>query len=129
MVYEEKTYQIIGAAMEVHQQLGCGFTEKVYQDAMDKELQLRKIPYGREVRMHVSYKGETLDAEFVPDFICYNNIIVELKAVQELENLHRAQTINYSKVANAKVALLINFGTESLEYERLFNPRCKQPIL
>ena len=119
--YRDETYNIIGAAMEVHKQLGCGFTEKVYQDALERELQLRSIPYQREVRMQVSYKGETLHSEFVPDFVCYGHIIVELKAVQEIENLHRAQTINYTKVADFETALLINFGAESLEYERLFN--------
>ena len=119
--YRDETYNIIGAAMEVHKQLGCGFTEKVYQDALERELQLRGIPYQREVRMQVTYKGETLNSEFVPDFVCYGHIIVELKAVQEIENLHRAQAINYTKVAGFETALLINFGAESLEYERLFN--------
>ena len=107
--------------MEVHKQLGCGFTEKVYQDAMELELQLRNIPFRREDRLQVQYKGKMLNSEFVPDFVCYDNIIVELKAVQELDDLHRAQAINYTKVANAPTALLINFGAESLEFERLFN--------
>ena len=118
---EEETYKIIGAAMEVHRQLGCGFTEKVYQDALEKEFLLRGIPYVREVHLHVTYKGEALDSDFIPDFVCYNCIIVELKAVQELDNLHRAQAINYSRVAGMGVALLINFGSLSLEHERLFN--------
>ena len=121
--YKDETYCIIGAAMEVHKQLGCGFTEKVYQDAFERELQLRNIPYQREVRMQVIYKGKTLNSEFVPDFVCYGHIIVELKAVPEIENIHRAQTINYTKVAGFDTALLINFGAESLEYERLFNNR------
>ena len=86
---EDETYKIIGAAMEVHRQLGCGFTEKVYQDALEKEFLLRGIPYEREVHLHVTYKGEALDSDFIPDFVCYNCIIVELKAVQELDNLHR----------------------------------------
>ena len=119
--YRDETYNIIGAAMEVHKQLGCGFTEKVYQDALERELQLRSIPYQREARMQVTYKGVMLDSEFVPDFVCYGHIIVELKAVEEIENLHRAQAINYTKVADFETALLINFGAESLEYERLFN--------
>lgn len=113
-----RTYEIIGAAMEVHRRLGCGFTEKVYQDALEKELQFRGIPYEREVRMQVMYRGEPLDSEYIPDFVCYKNIIVELKAIQELEDLHRAQAINYLHVANARTALLINFGATSLEYER-----------
>lgn len=115
------TYSIIGAAMEVHRQLGCGFTEKVYQDALEHELILQNIPYEREARMQVTYKGKVMASEFVPDFVCYNQIIVELKAVEELTSLHQAQAINYANVANMKVALLINFGTETLEYKRLFN--------
>jgi len=115
------TYSIIGAAMEVHRQLGCGFTEKVYQDALEHELDLRKIPYQREARIQVTYKDKVLASEFVPDFVCYNQIIVELKAVEELTSLHQAQAINYAHVANMKVALLINFGAELLEYKRLFN--------
>ena len=125
MKKEPDSYSVIGAAMEVHKRLGCGFTEKVYQDALEVELQRRGIPYKREVRMKVTYRDVTLEAEFIPDFVCYDHIIVELKAVQELDNLHRAQAINYTKVSNLKVALLINFGAESLEYERLYNPTHK----
>lgn len=117
------TYDIIGAAMEVHHALGCGFTEKVYQDALEKEFQLRGIPYEREVRMKVVYKGEELATEFIPDFVCYKKVIVELKAVQELEDLHRAQAINYGKVSRMPISLLVNFGNTSLEYERFYNSR------
>ena len=117
-VHKEKTYQIIGAAMTVHQTLGAGFTEKVYQDALEIEFQAQGIPYEREQPMQVTYRGVQLGSLFVPDFICYGNIIVELKAVKELEDLHRAQAINYGKVAETEVALLINFGESSLRYER-----------
>ena len=104
--------------MAVHQYLGCGFTEKVYQDALEIEFQAQGISYEREQPMHVSYRDVQLDALFVPDFICFNHIIVELKAVKELEDIHRAQAINYGKVADAEIALLINFGESSLRYER-----------
>lgn len=117
------TYEIIGAAMEVHHVLGCGFTEKVYQDALEKEFIRQGIPYQREVRMRVTYKGEELATEFIPDFICYGKVIVELKAVQELEDMHRAQAINYGKVAHLPISLLINFGNTSIEYERFYNSR------
>jgi len=120
-IWEQETYKIVGAAMEVHRQLGCGFTEKVYQEALEKEFLLRAIPYRREVRMRVLYKNEVLGTEFVPDFVCYDQIIVELKAVQELDNIHRAQAINYARVAGVDLALLINFGSTSLEHERLYN--------
>jgi GxxExxY protein len=118
LLHKEKTYQIIGAAMAVHQYLGCGFTEKVYQDALEIEFPTRDIPYEREQPMEVSYRGVRLNTQFVPDFICFDDIIVELKAVKELEDIHRAQAINYGKVANTEVALLINFGESSLRYER-----------
>ena len=119
---DELTYKVIGAAMEVHRNLGCGFTEKVYQDALEKELQIQKIPYEREVRMHVIYKNEELDSEYIPDFVCYDKIVVKLKAVEELTDLHKAQTINYLHVSRMPVALLMNFGAESLEFQR-YNAR------
>jgi GxxExxY protein len=117
-IRDELTYKVIGAAMEVHKNLGCGFTEKVYQDALEKEFQIQRIPYEREVRMRVMYKGENLDSEFIPDFVCYDKMIVELKAVEELTDLHKAQTINYLHVSRMSVALLFNFGAESLEFQR-----------
>ncbi len=122
LAHKDETYQIIGAAMEVHKTLGCGFTEKVYQDALEKEFLLEGIPFVRETSMQILYKGEMLPSVFMPDFVCYDKIIVELKAVEELSGLHESQAINYAHVANIKVALLINFGAESLEYKRLFNP-------
>ena len=115
---ENLTYKIIGAAMEVHRLLGCGFTEKVYQDALEQEFLSEGIPYEREARMHVIYKGVELNSEYIPDFVCFGEVIVGLKAVQELDDLHKAQTINYLHVSNFPVALLINFGTESLEFHR-----------
>lgn len=117
-IRDEVTYKVIGAAMEVHKNLGCGFTEKVYQDALEKEFQIQRIPYEREVRMRVMYKGENLDSEFIPDFVCYDKMIVELKAVEELTDLHKAQTINYLHVSRMSVALLFNFGAKSLEFQR-----------
>ena len=104
--------------MAVHRILGCGFTEKVYQDALEVELQFQGIPYVREQSIHANYRGIELKAEFIPDFICYDNIVVELKAVKELEDTHRSQAINYGKIGNAAISLLINFGEISLHYER-----------
>lgn len=123
LIHENETYRIIGAAMEVHKTLGCGFTEKVYQDALEKEFILQGIPFVRECSMQVSYKNEMLTSTFAPDFVYYDNIIVELKAVEELSGMHESQAINYAHVADMKVALLINFGTESLEHKRLYNPQ------
>ena len=116
--YKQEAYDIVGAAMEVHRELGCGFSEKIYQESLAIEFTEVGIPFEREVTLHGIYKGQTLKTEFVPDFICFDNIIVELKAVKELDDFHRAQAINYAKVCGCKLALLINFGSTSLEYER-----------
>jgi GxxExxY protein len=116
--HEQETYQIIGAAMKVHSILGPGFTEKVYQDALAVEFAERGIPYEREKEIHAVYKGVTLKGTFIPDFICYGKIIVELKAVKELDDVHRSQAINYAKVAGYNLSLIFNFGKPSLEKER-----------
>lgn len=121
-VYSEETYKIIGAAMAVHRYFGCGFTEKVYQDALEIELQAQGIPYQRETPIQACYRGKELQTQFIPDFICYDHIVVELKAVKELEDYQRAQAFNYAKVAGLRVALLINFGETSLYHERFIVP-------
>ena len=119
LIFPQESYEIIGAAMAVHNALGRGFTEKVYQEALAIEFQEKKIPFQCEVELHAVYKGNTLSATFIPDFICYDKIIVELKAVQELDDMYRAQALNYAKVAGMKLALLINFGESRLVAERL----------
>ena len=104
--------------MKVHSILGPGFTEKVYQDALAIEFSERGIPFTREMSLHASYKGMILNGTFIPDFICFDKIIVELKAVKELDDIYRSQAINYAKVAGFKLSLLLNFGQVSLETER-----------
>ncbi len=121
MVLREESYAIIGACMEVHRTLGRSFSEKVYQDALEEEFKLRDIPYEREKHILVNYKGVTLAHDFFVDFICYDKVIVELKAVSELDNENREQIINYLHVANKQVGLLINFRTASLTHERYVN--------
>ena len=118
LLFREEVHKIIGAAMAVHRYFGCGFTEKVYQDALEIELGNKNIPFEREAELHAVYNAQELASTFKPDFICYNKIIVELKAVQELDDIHRAQAINYGKVANSDITLLINFGETSLKFER-----------
>ena len=118
IVFKEEAFKIVGAAMAVHRFFGCGFHEKVYQDALEIEFQAQGIPYQREEPIFAVYHGQKLATEFKPDFICYDSIIVELKAVHELEDFQRSQAINYARVANMKIALLINFGEPSLRYER-----------
>jgi GxxExxY protein len=117
LIYEQETYQIIGAAMKVHSELGPGFTEKVYQEALAIEFSERGIPFVREKEIHAIYKGIVLEGTFMPDFICYDKIIVELKAVKELDDVHRSQAINYAKIAGFDLSLLINFGESSLVKE------------
>jgi GxxExxY protein len=114
-----ETYAIIGAAMEVHRQLGCEFLENVYQEALTLELRLRKISFGREVPFSVRYKDHILACEYRADFVCYDSVIVELKAIEKLSSVERAQVINYLNATQMKRALLVNFGARSLEYERL----------
>lgn len=121
METNEKTEKIIGACMEVHRELGCGFLEKVYQAALEKELQLRGIPYEREKRFAVMYKGESLNEEYIADFVCYGDVILELKAVSDLCEAHKSQVLNYLSATGLKIGLLVNFGEKSLRVKRLIN--------
>lgn len=112
--------------MSVYNELGCGFLEKVYQEAFELELKSRNIPFEREKALRLYYRGKQLKQEYMADFICYGKIIVELKAVSELTDKHRAQVFNYLKATNLDLALLVNFGESSLKVERLFNYRKNQ---
>ena len=118
-LYKSETYKIIGAAMEVHKELGCGFFEAVYQEALELEFQYRNIPYQREPKLDIFYKGQLLKKYYEADFICYDEVIVELKALSALASEHEAQLLNQLKATRLKVGLLINFGRKSLEYKRL----------
>jgi GxxExxY protein len=121
---DKETYVIIGAAMTVHRELGCGFLEAVYQDTLEKEFQLLNIPYNREVKLPIYYRGEQLNSNYKADFICFNSVIVELKALQRLSGTEESQVINYLKASNLHRALLLNFGTKSLQHKRfVFNLR------
>jgi GxxExxY protein len=116
---DPRTYKIIGAAMEVHRQLGCGFLEPVYQEAMALELKNRAIPYSREISFPVNYKSHQLKTRYRPDFICFDGVIVEIKALSRLTSIEDSQLINYLKVTGHHTGLLLNFGTRSLQQRRL----------
>jgi len=116
---DERTYKIIGAAIEVHKELGCGFLEAVYQEALEREFKIQEIPHKSQPIIEIRYKGEPLEKKYQPDFTCYEEIIVEIKALNELSGIDEAQIINYLKATGLKVGLLINFGTKSLGYKRL----------
>jgi GxxExxY protein len=115
---DPQTYTIIGAAMAVHCELGHGFLEAIYQAALEKEFQKQKINYEREKRLPVYYGGEVI-AEYHADFLCFGEVIVELKALGKISGNEEAQIINYLKASGLHRGLLINFGTRSLQYKRL----------
>ncbi len=115
---DPRTHVVIGAAMEVHRQLGRGFLESVYQEAFQQELLERNIPFQREVHIPVFYKSVRLAADYRADFICFDSVVVELKAIQKLTGIEEAQVINYLKATGHEVGLLLNFGTKSLEHRR-----------
>lgn len=117
--YTRESYKIVGAAMEVHKHIGCGFTEAVYQEAFENELYLQEIPFEREKVYEIVYKGIVLEKKFRADFVCFDKIIVEIKAVSELPNEYYSQVYNYLKASGLKLGLLINFGLPSLQYIRI----------
>jgi GxxExxY protein len=115
---KNETYSIIGACMNVFNELGNGFLEAVYQDALEIEFQLLNIPYQREVPYWVSYKGKQLNRKYIADFVLYDSIVLELKAQDFVVKANHNQVINYLKASKHKVGLLINFGEKSLVYKR-----------
>jgi GxxExxY protein len=115
---DPETYAIIGAAMTVHKELGNGFLEPVYQEALAIELKQQNIPFEREPILPIVYKGTQLESSYRADFICYGTIIVELKALSAMSGTEDAQIMNYLKATGLKKALLLNFGKPSVEYKR-----------
>lgn len=120
IVYKEESYRIVGACFEVYKEMGCGFLEAVYQECLEMEFLAQEILFKPQAELFLSYKGRPLRQKYVPDFICFDKIILEIKAVSELSDLHRAQIQNYLKSTGYKLGLLVNFGHyPKLEHERI----------
>ena len=119
LLYKEESYKIIGTCFEVHNNLSAGFLEIVYKDALEFEFKKANIPFQREVEYEVNYKNIILPHKFYADFIVFDKIILEVKAINKLADEHIAQSINYLKVSSNKLALLVNFGVLKLQYKRL----------
>lgn len=119
LLYPEESYRISGAIYEVHKHLGPGLLEKVYQEALEKEFKLQGIPYEREKSFSIVYKGEELEQKYIADFVCFDKIIVELKAVEDLLPIHTAQVINYLCITGYKLGLLVNFNARQVKPERI----------
>lgn len=118
MERDQRTHTIIGVAMEVHRIIGPGHLEAVYQECMEIEFDLRKIPFVSQPRLEIFYKNQKLQKFYVPDFIVYNELVVEIKAEKSLTSIDEAQLINSLIISRHKIGLLLNFGEESLRYKR-----------
>jgi GxxExxY protein len=121
ILYKDESFAIVGACMKVHRALGAGFLEAVYEEVLEKEFQSQKIPYKRQVKLDLYYEGVKLKKQYRADFICYDTIIIEIKAVNQIPSVFYAQLQNYLKCTNMELGILINFGTPSLTYKRIVN--------
>jgi len=122
IVLKEESYAIIGACFEVYKEKGNGFLESVYQECLAMELGERAVPFEEKPRLGLSYKGRPLKQHYEPDFLCHGEIILEIKAVKQLTDEHRAQVINYLKATGKQLGLLVNFGRHpKIEHERFIN--------
>lgn len=120
LIYKDECYSIVGACFEVYKEKGCGFHEAVYQECLGIEFEFQKIPTIAQPSLSIEYRNRPLAQKYFPDFVCFEKIIVELKALSSLTDEHRAQVLNYLKASNFKLGLLINFGHyPKLQYERI----------
>jgi GxxExxY protein len=118
-MYKQECYNIVGLCMAVHRELGSGFLEAVYQEALEIEFRKADLDYIRECQIEIDYKGVVLEKKYYADFLCYGEIIVELKAVKALDDNYMSQIMNYMKATHKKVGILVNFGARSIEYKRI----------
>ena len=119
LIYPEECYKIVGACFEVYKEKGCGFLESVFQECLELEFGFQGLPFDRQRTLRLEYKGRPLQQGFVADFICFEKIVIEIKAVSRLTDEHRAQVLNYLNATGYKLGLLVNFGHHpKLEWER-----------
>ena len=121
ILYKEESFKIIGACMKVHRLLGAGFLEAVYEEALEKEFLTQNIPFKRQLKLELYYDNEKLNKCYRADFVCYDSIILEIKAVSHIPDIFYAQLKNYLKCTNKELGMLINFGAASLSYKRIIN--------
>jgi GxxExxY protein len=120
VIYKDESYRIIGACFEVYKEMGCGFLEPVYQECLEIELDKQSLPFKRKIELTLTYRSKPLESKYIPDFILFDKIILEIKAVKELNDEFRAQVHNYLKATGYRLGLLVNFGHfPKLEYERI----------
>ncbi len=128
LVCQKESYAILGACFEVYRDKGCGFLEGVYQECLAIEFEVRGIPFEEQPQIPLEYRGRILEYKMKPDFVCYGNIIVEIKALSQLVDEYRAQVLNYLNATNFPLGLLINFGHHpGLEHERFAHTRQRMP--
>ncbi len=123
LILKDEVYRIVGAAMEVSNELGNGFLEAVYQEALGMELGRRQIPHTQQQRITISYKNTTLDKKYIADYVCFEQVIVEIKALRSITGIEESQLLNYLKATGFPVGLIINFGTPKLQWKRYANTR------
>ena len=121
ILYKDESFAIVGACMKVHRSLGAGFLEAVYEEALEREFKNLKIPFKKQVKLDLYYDNQKLKKQYRADFICYDTIIVEIKAVSQIPVTFYAQLTNYLKCTKLELGMLINFGTPSLTYKRIIN--------
>lgn len=119
LIFKEECFKIVGACMAVHNELGSAFLEPVYQEALALEFQKQKIPFSKEHRLEIYYKEALLEKKYYADFLCYDQIVVELKACSGLTDQHTAQALNYLSALKLRIAILINFGAPRLQWKRV----------
>ncbi|CAA6694076.1 MULTISPECIES: GxxExxY protein [unclassified Lentimonas] len=122
ILFKNESYQLIGACFEVYNEMGFGFLEPVYQESLEMEFTSRAIPFNAQQKLQIHYKQQPLKQSYEPDFLCFEKIVIEIKAVKTLNDEHRAQIINYLKATKMQLGLLVNFGHRGeLQYERFVN--------